>query len=405
MIVKGHFAPARATILAAAIGVSCICATVHAARVDIGPFDAVDPVEHQRMIQDAIDNAGPGRHIIVFAPGDYGFTDPGGVRIPGDCTVLLEGARILWSDAVEADGQTFLLKGVANVRFIGGEIVGRRDTWDPGVNVAGIRAMGDCHHIQITDLVCRELTSNAFGFFGTAETPMTEIELLRVRGYNCCNYYGDYLSEQSGPAKGSLREDQGTVAMYHVNDWLVDGCWFEGSHSDGTHFYLSHRGRFVNSVVRGSRMGGYFLEGCEDVIAANNHIDHNGSRGCTIERNSRDCLLVNNIVSSSGREGLWAPDVAGILVQNNIFRTNGRKDDAEKDCEIRLDESEKYEVITRDIRIEGNLFYTTPEQTAAIFLSDGVVDVVVGDNTFHGEARPVYVSEETRKLNVIDVDQ
>lgn len=378
-------------------------ATAHAARIDIGPLDALEPSEHQRTIQDAITKAGPGQHTIVFAPGEYTFTDPAGIRIPGNCTVRLEDARILWSEAVEADGQTFLLEGVSNVQFVGGEIVGRRDVWDPGVNVAGIRATGACRNLQITDLVCRDLTSNAFGFFGTVETPMTEIELRNVRGYNCCNVYGDYLSEQTGPAKGSLREDQGTVAMYHVNDWLVDGCWFEGSQSDGTHIYFSHRGRFVNSVVRGSQMGGYFLEGCVDVIAANNHIDNNGSRGCTIERNSRDCLLVNNIVSNSGREGLWAPDVAGIFVQNNIFRTNGRKDDAEKDCEIRLDEGEKYEVETGDIRIEGNLFYTTPEQTAALFLSDGVVDVVVQDNTFRGEAPAVSVSDETRDVNAIAV--
>lgn len=401
MIARNHRAAGRAAVLALLVCACWFSATVHADRIDIGPLDAIEPAEHQLTIREAIDGAGSGRHSFVFAPGDYSFTDPAGVRIPGNSTVHLEGARILWSDAVEADGQTFVLEDVSNVQFIGGEIVGRRDAWDPGVNVAGIRATGECHRIRITDLVCRDLTSNAFGFFGTAEAPMSEIELVRVRGYNCCNFYGDYLSEQSGPAKNSVREDQGTVAMYHVNDWLVDGCWFEGSQSDGTHFYFSHRGRFVNSVVRGSQMGGYFLEGCKDVIAANNHIDHNGSRGCTIERNSRDCLLVNNIVSNSGREGLWAPDVAGILVQNNIFRTNGRKDDAEKDCEIRLDEGDKYEVETRDIRIEGNLFYTTPEQTAAIFLSDGVVDVVVGESTFHGDAQPVHVTEETRKANTV----
>jgi len=397
--------PKPPVFVAVVFALFCCARASVADTVSIGPFDPEASGDHQRMLQEAFDAAGSGHHVFVVAPGAYSFTDPQGVRLPGDCTIVMREARFVWGEDVSEDGQTFLLDGVSNVAIEGGEIIGRRDVWDPGVNVAGLRATGDCHNIRIADLTCRDLTSNAFGFFGSEDAPMSSVTLVRVRGYNCCNYYGDYLAERTGPAPGSVREDQGTVAMYHVNDWLVDGCWFEGSRSDGTHFYHSHRGRFVNSVVRGSQMGGYFLEGCEDVIAANNHIDDNGSRGCTIERNSRNCLLVNNIVSNSGREGLWAPDVEGILVQNNIFRTNGRKDDAGKDCEIRIDEGEKFEVQTRDIRVEGNLFFTTPEQTAAVFLSDGVTDVVVQDNTFRGEAQAVLVSEQTRMVNAIAVER
>ena len=397
--------PKPPVFMAVVFALICCARASVADRVPIGPFDPEASADHQRMLQEAFDAAGSGHHVFVVVPGAYSFTDPKGVRLPGDCIVILQGARFVWAKDVSEDGQTFLLDGVSNVAIEGGEIIGRRDVWDPGVNVAGLRATGDCHGIQITDLTCRDLTSNAFGFFGKEDAPMSGVTLVRVRGTNCCNYYGDYLSERTGPAPGSVREDQGTVAMYHVNDWLVDGCWFEGSRSDGTHFYHSHRGRFVNSVVRGSQMGGYFLEGCEDVIAANNHIDRNGSRGCTIERNSRNCLLANNIVSDSGREGLWAPDVEGILVQNNIFRTNGRKDDADKDCEIRIDEGEKFEVQTRDIRVEGNIFYTTVEQSAAVLLTDGVTDVAVQDNTFRGEAQAVLVSEQTRMVNAIAVER
>ncbi|MCC6694106.1 MAG: right-handed parallel beta-helix repeat-containing protein [Candidatus Hydrogenedentes bacterium] len=353
---------------------------------EIGPFSPKKAAAHQRLLQEAFDAAGPGYHEFRITPGEYRFADPKGVRIPGNCTVVMEGVRIVWEAEVKEDGQTFLLENVSNVVLSGGEIIGRRDKWSPGTNIAGVRVLGDCHDIRIAYLTCRDLTSNAVGFFGEESKPMSNVTLKEVRGYNCCNYYGDYLATPRGPAEGSKREDQGAVAMYYVNDWLVDACWFEGSQSDGTHFFHSHRGRFVNSVVRGSKMGGYFLEGCEDVVASGNHILENGSRGCTIERNSRRCTLANNIVANSGREGLWAPDVEGIIVTGNIFRTNGRKNDADKDCEIRIDETTEYEVSTCDILIQGNMFYTTPEQTAVFYVSPGVAKLTIEGNGMNGDA-------------------
>ncbi|MCC6487600.1 MAG: right-handed parallel beta-helix repeat-containing protein [Candidatus Hydrogenedentes bacterium] len=352
----------------------------------IGPFPSEEPAAHQRLLQEVFDAAGPGEHEFHIAPGEYRFSDPKGVRIPGNCTVVMEGVRIVWEAEVKEDGQTFLLENVSRVALSGCEIIGRRDVWSPGTNIAGVRVLGDCHDIRISYLTCRDLTSNAVGFFGEESKPMSNVTLKEVRGYNCCNYYGDYLATPRGPAEGSKREDQGTVAMYFVNDWLVDACWFEGSQSDGTHFFHSHRGRFVNSVVRGSKMGGYFLEGCEDIVASGNHILENGSRGCTIERNSRCCTLANNIVKNSGREGLWAPDVEGIIVTGTIFKTNGRKNDADKDCEIRIDETSEYEVSTRDILIQGNMFYTTPEQTAVFYVSPGVAKLTIEGNGTNGDA-------------------
>ena len=300
----------------------------------------------------------------------------------------MTGARFVCAENMREDGQCFLIENASNITFRGGEIIGRRDCWDGGTNIAGIRISGDVHDIQIAGTTFSNLTSNAVGVFGASDgKPIRDITLLNVTGINCCNFYGDYLSENIGPAPGSDRKDQGTVALYHVHGWLVDGCRFEKSQSDGTHFYHSHNGRFVNSVVADSQMGGYFLEGCEQVLASGNLILRNGSRGVTIERDSRYCTLTNNLIAESGREGLWAPDVAGILVNSNIFRSNGRKDDKERDCEIRLDNSAKYKTTTSNIRIEGNLFQTDAHQTAAVYVGETVQDVVIKDNTFSGGAR------------------
>lgn len=306
----------------------------------------------------------------------------------------MNGARFLLSEKLETDGQCFLLENASNVIIHGGAIIGCRDQWDPGTNVAGIRIFGQSQRIRIEGTSIGNLTSNGIGIFGeSAESPIRGVIIRDVIVENCCNYYCDYLSEKPGPAPGSDRKDQGGIAMYYVEDWLVDGCRFSGSRSDGTHLYHSHDGRFVNSIVENSRMGGYFLEGCRNVVASASIIRGNGSRGVTIERDSVDCILANSIIEGSGREGLWAPDVQSIIVSSNIFRENGRKDDAQKDCEIRIDNSEQFKTDTSDIQITGNIFYTSEQQTAAIYLGKNVDNISSESNQFHGKAPQQFVEK------------
>ena len=133
-------------------------------------------------------------------------------------------------------------------------------------------------------------------------------------------------------------------------------------------------------------MGGYFLEECENVVSSGNYISNNGSRGVTIERNSRFCTFTSNIVIHSGREGMWLPEIAHIMVNDNIFVENGQKNDPERDCEIRIDNSEAYHTQTEDIHIKNNIFRMRPGQTAAIFIGRTVGEVIMDGNTYYGDA-------------------
>lgn len=369
------------------------CATNHAvfgraprSVVDIGPFNHLAPALHQPRIQKAFDAAGDARTIFRFAPGDYALTEAQGIRVPSGATLLMDNARFLLSKDLASDGQAFLLDRIANVSITGGEIVGARAAWSPGTNIAGIRVLGPASGLRIQGLTCRDLSSNGIGVFGKDDAPIRDVSLTDVTVMNCCNDYADYLEPNRGPAPGSLREDQGSVAFYYVDGWSVDSCRFQGSHSDGTHFFHSNNGRFNNSTVEGSKMGGYFLEGCENVIATGNLFRENGSRGVTIERDSRNCTLASSLIEHSGREGLWMPDVASIIVTGNLFIENGRKDDAEKDCEIRLDDTNEFPTQTQDVRIEGNQFKTSPHQTAVVYQGPGVTHVEIDNNTYQGEA-------------------
>ncbi len=354
--------------------------------IEAGAFSASDAPRHQAWLQEALDSAAEHTRVIVIAPGEYVLTDAKGLRVPGNVELRMAGARFVFAENQDADGQAFLVEDASNVSFHGGGVFGCRDAWDPGVNIAGIRARGLVEELRVSGTRFENLTSNGIGVFGSEAEPIRNVTVTDVTAVNCCNFYGDYLQGNAGPAKGSVREDQGSVAFYHVDGWRVAGCRFEDSQSDGTHFYHCKNGVFTDSVVSGSQMGGYFLEGCEHVLASDNLITGNGSRGVTIERDSRFCTLQNNLIAFSGREGLWAPDVEAILVASNLFRENGRKDDGEKDCEIRLDDSEKYKTQCAAIRIQGNIFYTRAHQTAAIYLADGIEPPAITNNTYHGPA-------------------
>ncbi|MFO7976382.1 MAG: right-handed parallel beta-helix repeat-containing protein [Candidatus Hydrogenedentota bacterium] len=311
----------------------------------------------------------------------------------------------MFAEDLAKDGQAFRGDDVQKVCFEGGSVIGARDSWDPGTNIAGIRLHGACRNIHITGMRFEDLSSNGIGIFGADdEHPIEDIWIRDVTTRNCCNFYGDYLAEEKGPAKGSVREDQGNITFYHVDKWLVEGCDLDGSQSDGTHFYHAHHGRFVNNRVHASQMGGYFLEGCNYVLASDNLITENGSRGVTIERDSTFCTLIGNVVEHSGREGLWAPDVMGIVIANNIFRENGRKDDTDRDCEIRIDNGDTYETQTRDLRVTGNLFYTSAHQTAAVMITETVRDCVVHGNSFRGpvEGEHVVIAEPSQQTCIVE---
>jgi len=388
----------RAFILFSSLaGFSLIGHAAELAQVDIGPYSADDALDHQSWIREAFKKNAGRRTVFRFAPGEYQLVSAKGFAIPEGATLLMEGATFVFSKDIQEDGEAFLIRSVSNINIKGGEIVGRRDFWDPGVNVAGIRIVGNVENVLVESLTCRELTANGVGVFGESDTkPIRNISLSRITTVNCCNSYGDYLSDKKGPAPNSERKDQGNVAFYYVDGWVVDGCRLIGSKSDGTHFYFSHNGQFTNNVVSNSKMGGYFIEECTSVLASGNIISGNGSRGVTIERNSLFCTLTNNIIKHSGREGLWAPEVRHILVNFNIFQENGRKDDKEQDCEIRLDNSEAYKTVTGDIHIKNNIFYASDHQTAFVLVDDAIEDVLMGGNTYTGSV-PELIKRPARK--------
>jgi parallel beta-helix repeat protein len=356
-------------------------------------------VSYESALQLALDHS-PDGATIVFPPCIFRLESAAGLRVPANRTLVLDGATFLFAAEIDRDGEAFLLDGVSEVTVRGGTIIGRRDEWPESVNVAGIRVRGSGAHIRVEGTRFYDLSSNAVGVFGDSlDHPLRNVWIEDIYTENCCNLYYDYLSEQRGPAEGSLREDQGAICFYNVSDFVVQGSYLDGSRSDGTHFKGCRNGQITDNQIVNSQMGGFFLEGCQNIVATGNLMRNNGSRGCTIERDSTDCILSNNIVERSGREGLWAPDVARIVVSGNIFRENGQKDDEDKDSEIRINDESRYPTVPADIRIEGNVFQSTKHCNGVIQVNAGAgPGISISNNSFTGPVRTLIIESSFEVL-------
>jgi len=365
-------------------------------------------VNYREYIQKAIDKAIEKNLPLVFPPMKY-LVNEQGLKIGSDLTITMYGAVFMVDENCHSDGQVFIGKDIKNVNLFGGEIAGINEKWEVGVNIRGILITGQSGNIRIKDMFIHDLSSNGIGLFGTEELPILDVWVTDTYIDNCCNFYGDYESEKPGPEPSSVREDQGSVAFYYVNDFTVRGCRFERSRSDGTHFYRCKRGQFTDNKVYSAQMGGYFLEGCFEVTASNNVIKDNGSRGVTIERGSHNCTLVGNAVSNSGRQGLWAPNSAGLIITGNIFDENGRKPNGKtKDriwnANITVNAaSDPSHTDTRDYIISNNIIYTTAGQIAAIHVdADKSENIVIKNNLYRGENRKIKVDGENNGTIVVD---
>jgi len=355
-------------------------------------------VSYQTGLQKAIDAAARDGRTLVFPPMVY-LLDESGLLLRSHLTIFMYGAVFRLDEHRNKDGQAFLGQDVVGVRILGGEIAGRNDVWSEGVNIRGIYLTGRSEDIRIRDMHIHDLSSNGIGVFGDSKHPARDIWVTDVVIDHCCNRYGDYLSEEAGPEKGSVREDQGLIAFFHVQDFVVRGCRLEKSRSDGTHFYKCRQGQFVHNKVYGSQMGGYFVETCEDVLASDNVIRDNGSRGVTIERGSRHCTLEGNVVANSGREGLWAPDCTGLVITGNVFDRNGRKPNGEQphqvwNANITVNDAlhDPTNSSTEDYLIANNILYTTDGQVAAIRIdARKATGIVVKNNLLRGENRRILV--------------
>ena len=220
---------------------------------DFLPSDFVTDgsVSYQREFQRAIDAAAAQRKQLVVPPITF-LVEEGGFQLRSGLVVSMQGTVFILDKDRQQDGQVFAGKDVTDVTLSGGHIVGHNAAWPDGVNIRGIYITGASARIRIHSMNIRDLSSNGIGVFGTAQQPIRDVVVRDVFVENCCNRYPDYLSGEKWE-EGSQREDQGLIALYEVEDFLVAGCRFDRSRSDGTHFYRCRRGQITNNRIYRAR--------------------------------------------------------------------------------------------------------------------------------------------------------
>src|SRR5262245_46806523 len=169
-------------------------------------------VSYQAQLQKAIDAVAKDGRVLVFPAMTYAL-DETGLLLRSRSTLRLHGAVFRFGPDCKKDGQAFSGRDVQDVDVAGGEVVGRNDAWAEGVNIRGVYITGKSANVRIRDMRLRDLSSNGVGVFGEAKQPIRDVSLSGLVIENCCNQYGDYLSERAGPEKGSVRDDQGLVAL------------------------------------------------------------------------------------------------------------------------------------------------------------------------------------------------
>ena len=394
---------AGATILLALACEDVVCAELSVTRF-LPEGHVTDGSEsYHQEIQNAIDAAASSGQTLRFPAAIYAVgNQPWQLRT--NLTIDLRGATLRISETCRSDSTVFRGHDIHDVTLLGGRIVGRNDVWGDGVNIRGVHITGRSSRLRFQQTRFEDLSSNAIGLFGSEERSIRDVWVQDVIAENCCKRYADYLSGEKSEA-GSVREDQGDVAFYFVEDFVVSGCRFERSRSDGTHFYRCKNGQISDNHIYRSKMGGYFLEQCDSVVGHGNVIVDNGSRGTTIERGSTNCVFSNNIVRGSGREGLWAPDCVGLVVTGNVFDRNGRKPNGPQprfiwNANITINDAFKdpSNSPTQDYLISDNLVRTTADQIAAIRVvaAEDTRDIVIRNNHLIGVNRKILVAGPDR---------
>ena len=366
-------------------------------------YDRDGTVSYQDQVQKAIDEAARTSSVLLFPAMTFAVTEEGW-QLRSGVTLRMHGAVFRLIAECEKDGAVFHGRDIVDATLIGGEIVGRNDVWQDGVNIRGIHITGESDRIRISQMYLHDLSSNGIGLFGEVDTPIRNVWVHDVIVENCCKRYPDYLANEKGEP-GSQREDQGDIACYYVEDFVVRGCRFERSRSDGTHFHGCRQGHITDNRIYRAKMGGYFLETCENVIGRGNVILGNGSRGATIERGSTNCIFADNVVSQSGREGLWAPDCTGLVVTGNVFALNGRKPNGPEpryiwNANITINEAhgDPTDSPTGNYLVSDNLIETAPSQIAAIRVdaTEQTHNIVIQDNLLVGDNHRLLIEGPNR---------
>lgn len=329
----------------------------------------------------------------------------GQLQLHSDLVIYLTGAKILGPERVTARGVLFTGTNVDNVRLVGGEVIGYRDTWDApaagqAANLGTINNLGrnirpfvfaGGSRVEADGVRFRDWNAPAVSADNT-----TDVTLRGCRFTRNSAYYYDYVEPTQpypggGPAVNSQEADKGQYHLWGVERFNILGCTVEGAAGDSSHVKNSLRGTVTGNQIILNKMGGAYYEACSDVSITGNLQWQNGSRGTTVEANSSRITFNGNIVGLSGREGYWGWGVNSGTIVGNVFYQNGQKAVSGLTTNILLAPFVAATPAACDVTVAHNYSETWAGQEHNMRVASYISGINIHDNTLRGPVRTVRV--------------
>lgn len=357
------------------------------------------------------------------------------LTLHSDALLLIEGAELIGSPLLTTKGSLFLAPGVDNVRWVGrGVFKGQKAVWNAplagqsadlgpvnnrGTLIRAITYSGAFSRIRHDGGVFRDFTSNATAFLGTAGARGSDVQLNGVEYVNNSSYYYDYVEAvqpalyggAGGPQIGAVEGDKGQYGIYYVDRYAMIGCIVRDNDGDNGHILDSKKGVISGAVHLNNKMGGLFLEACEDATITGHLLHNNGSRTITIEARSKRINVVGGIMSYGGREGIWGWGWDSGACVGNVFYLNGQKGVAGLNANLLLASYKAADTTTIypcDVTVDGNYFETHAAQEYQIRVVSQLSGVnITSSNIFRGPVRKIRVDawlSQKGTVRVGDVD-
>lgn len=217
-----------------------------------------------------------------------------------------------------------------------------------------------------------------------------------------------YAPVGSGPGKGALD-------LVGCRNVVVRGCRMSAL-GDTMHIQKSHGVVFTGNHITGSRMGAFFLaEYCKDATITGNTVDgSNGSRVISVEKSCENVTITGNTFRNGGR-GSWINQPRNFVLTDNVFVNNTTKCERDPRRGRRSFVTGDYELYAElyftthesggrygNVIVQGNVFTSGPNASAAITFAPGGETLLVADNVFSGPVRTVPVPDGCVGITIRD---
>lgn len=228
----------------------------------------------------------------------------------------------LSADGTYSDGGHVMIGSkLYRTEVVNGFIDGRRDRLGIDTNINGIEVV-DCKYFTVRNTSIRNVNGPAINVTKSTFSWNENVVISEVFIEECACEFTDHFGEDYAAQGGD--SSKAALIVHNTRYLELLGVINRNCHSDAMWIKESNHGVMAGCQIIASRMGAIFFETCVNWTITGNMVQSAGSRGCTIEWNSKEIVFSGNTIRLSGRECVWLAGTQGVLVVGNVLYGGGR---------------------------------------------------------------------------------